>query len=176
VSFRGLSYARVRRSGLICAAICLLVVPFSGCRGGVIPTPEPVTIVFAHSGFDAEYYEALIQEFSENYPYITVELVSSDTGDADVFVDSQFALSELREQGNVLSLDPFIEQDASFDLFDFYPGTVELFTSQEEVWAIPAGVDVMVMFYNQDLFDQYGVPYPEVGWTWCQLAPQMGHP
>jgi len=34
------------------------------------------------------------------------------------------------------------------------------------VWAIPAGVDMLVMFYNQDLFDQYDVPYPEVGWTW----------
>lgn len=166
MSFRGLSQARIRRSRLTCAVICLLVVPLSSCSGGAIPTPEPVTIVFVHSGFDAEYYGAFVQEFNENYPYITVKPVSSDTGDADVFVDSQFALSELREQDNVLSLDPFIEQDVSFDLSDFYPGTVGLFTSEGEVWAIPAGVDVVVMFYNQDLFDQYGVPYPEVGWTW----------
>ena len=166
MSSRGLSHTRIGRSGLIYAVICLLVVPLSSCGGGAIPTPEPVTIVFAHPGLDAEYYEALVQEFSESYPYITVELVGSDTGDPDVFVDSQFALSELREQDNVLSLDPFIEQDASFDLSDFYPGTVGLFTSEGEVWAIPAGVDVVVMFYNQDLFDQYGVPYPEVGWTW----------
>jgi multiple sugar transport system substrate-binding protein len=166
VSSCGLSHTKIGRSGLTYAVICLLVVPLSGCGGGAIPTPEPVTIVFAHPDLDTEYYEALVQEFSESYPYITVELVSSGTGDADVFVDSQFAPSELREQDNVLSLDPFIEQDASFDLSDFYPGTVGLFTSEGEVWAIPAGVDVVVMFYNQDLFDQYGVPYPEVGWTW----------
>jgi len=158
--------ARVGRLGLTCTIICLLVIPLSGCSGGAISTPEPVTIVFAHLGFDADYYEALVEEFSESYPYITVELVGSGTGDADVFVDSQFALSELREQDNVLSLDPFIEQDASFDLSDFYPGTVGLFTSEGEVWAIPAGADVVVMFYNRDLFDQYGVPCPEVGWTW----------
>jgi len=25
---------------------------------------------------------------------------------------------------------------------------------------------VGVMYYDQELFDQYGVPYPEIGWTW----------
>jgi multiple sugar transport system substrate-binding protein len=25
---------------------------------------------------------------------------------------------------------------------------------------------MLVLFYNQDLFDQYGVSYPEPGWTW----------
>ena len=139
-----------------------------------MPTPEPVTIVFAHSGSDAEYYEALAQGFHERYPHLTVEMrprrsfqqFQQTNPDADVFVSSSFALSELREEGDVLSLDPFIEQDASFDLSDFYPGTVEAFTSEGRVWAIPAGVDMLVMFYNQDLFDQYDVPYPEVGWRW----------
>jgi multiple sugar transport system substrate-binding protein len=139
-----------------------------------MPTPEPVTVVFAHSGSDAEYYEALAQEFHERYPHLTVEirprrsfqLFQQTSPDVDVFVNSSFNLSELRERDNVLSLDPFIEQDASFDLSDFYPGTVEAFTSEGAVWAIPAGVDMLVMFYNQDLFDQYDVPYPEVGWTW----------
>ena len=136
-----------------------------------MPTPEPVTIVFAHSGSDADYYEALAQEFNERYPHITVEIrprrPSQQTNpDADIFVSSSFTLSELREQDDVLSLDPFIEQDASFDLSDFYPGTVEALTREHKVWAIPAGANMLVMFYNQDLFDQYDVPYPEVGWTW----------
>ncbi len=164
-------HARVGRLGLTCTIVFLLVVPLSGCSGGPIPTPEPVTIVFAHPGFDAEYYEPLVQEFNEHYPHITVEIrpgrpFQQTNPEADVFVSSSFTLSELREQGNVLSLDPFIEQDASFDLSALYPGTVEALTSEGEVWAIPAVVDMLVMFYNQDLFDQYDVPYPEVGWTW----------
>jgi len=141
-----------------------------------MPTPEPVTIMFAYSGSDAEYYQALVQEFHERYPHLTVELrprhsfpFRQTNPDADVFVSSSFALSELQERGEVLSLDTFIEQDASFDLADFYPGTVQAFTSEGRVWAIPAGVDMLVMFYNQDLFDQYDVPYPEVGWTWADF-------
>lgn len=156
------------RLGLMWAIICLLVVPLSGCGGEITPTPEPVTIVSAHFGSDADYYETLVQEFNESYPYITVKLVGPDAdADAvDVFVNSPFALSYLQEQGSILSVRPFIEQDASFDLSDFYPGTVELFTSEGEMWAVPGGVNVMVMFYNRDLLDQYGVPHPKIGWTW----------
>jgi len=68
-----------------------------------MPTPEPATIVFAHSGSDAEY-EALVQEFHERYPHLTVEIrprrsfsqFQQTNPDADVFVSSSFALSELR--------------------------------------------------------------------------------
>lgn len=138
-----------------------------------MPTPEAVTIVFAHSGSDAEYYQALAQTFHERYPHITVELrprrsfpFQQTNPDVDVFVSSSLTLSRLREQSDVFGLDPFIEQDASFDLSDFYPGTIAAFTSEGKVWGIPAGVDMLVMFYNQELFDQYDVPYPEIGWTW----------
>ena len=72
----------------------------------------------------------------------------------------------LLERGDILSLDPFVEQDRSFDLSDFYPGGVELLTIENRMWAVPSGVDPVVMFYNRDLFDQHGVPYPEIGWTW----------
>lgn len=160
-------HARVRRLGLICVIVCPLLVPiFSGCAKAM-PTSEPVTITFAHPTSDADYYQALAQKFNESYPHVTVELRPERGGQqVDVFTAPSFALSQLQERGDILSLDPFIEQDASFDVSDFYPGTVGLYTSEGKVWAIPAGVNTMVMFYNQDLFDQYAVPYPEIGWTW----------
>ena len=166
-------HTTVGHLGPICAIICLLLGLHAGCARAT-PTPEPATITFAHADFDTEYYQKLLQEFNESYSHITVELRPKqwdmlgglDVGDEDVFVTSQFALSWLREQENVLDLTTFIEQDKSFDPSDFYPGTMELYTSEGRTWALPAGVDIMVMFYNQDLFDQYDVPYPEIGWTW----------
>ena len=154
-------------------ALCLVCIVLVGCVKAT-PTPEPVTISFAHPRFDSDYYQGLVQKFHDLYPYIDVELAPKQwdmlgglgAGDADVFATSQFALNWLEDQGNVLNLAPFIEQDESFDLDDFFPGTVELYTKEGKIWAVPAGVDVMVMFYNQDLFDQYGVPYPRLGWTW----------
>ncbi len=164
---------RVGRLSLVCVAICLLLGLQVGCSG-TTSAPEPVTITFAHGDVDTEYYQELVRKFNESYPYITVELSPKDWDilgglnpeDADVFVTSQFALSWLQDQGSILDLTPFIEGDDSFDASDFYPGTIGLYTGEGKTWGIPAGVDIMVMFYNRDLFDQYGVPYPELGWTW----------
>jgi len=107
----------------------------------------------------------MVREFNKNYPYVTVELVSGDD-EADVSIGSPFDLSELLQKGAILSLDPFVEGDEAFDLSDFYPGTVGLCTREDKLWAIPAGMDMLVLYYNRDLFDAYGVPYPESGWTW----------
>jgi len=159
------SYHNIRRLVLTCTVFCLLVILGIGC-GAAMPTPEPVTITFGHPEPQTDYYEGLVQEFSKSHPRITVELGSAAARDRDAFVISPFELSGLREKGDILRLDPFIEQDESFNPSDFYPGTVELYTSEGTVWAMPSGADVLVMYYNQDLFDQYNVAYPEIGWTW----------
>lgn len=172
------SNSRPRRPGLglVWAIISLLFIPVTGCERAT-PAPDPVTIAFAHPNVDEEHYEPLVQEFNRTHLDVTVELhpmvwdqlndLSAE--DADVFVAGASALDVLQEQGGILSLDPFIEQDKSFDLADFYPGALELLTSEGKTWAIPAGVDVNVMYYNQDLFDQHGLPYPEIGWTWVEF-------
>jgi ABC-type glycerol-3-phosphate transport system substrate-binding protein len=162
--------------GLIRALICLLLISVPGC-GEAEPTPEPVTIAFAHSAIDTAYYERLAEEFNRDQPYVTVELHSRPPREwmrsndlsidgIDVFVALDSALPWLLEQESILNLDPFLEQDGSLAPSDFYPGMVEHLTGDGETWAIPAGVDLLVMFYNQDLFDQYVVPYPKLGWTW----------
>ena len=37
------------------------------------------------------------------------------------------------------------------------------------MWALPVGVNLSVMYYTQDLFDQCGVACPEMGWTWDDM-------
>jgi len=161
-----------KRTG-IWVVLCLLLASAIGCARAT-PTPEPVTISFAHPNFDQEYYQGLVQTFNESFPYITIELQPKrwdmlgglGAGNADTYVTSQFALSWLQEQGNVLNLTPFIEQDESFNLADFASGTVDMYTKEGKIWGIPSGVDLMVMYYNQDLFDEMDAPYPQEGWTW----------
>jgi multiple sugar transport system substrate-binding protein len=72
----------------------------------------------------------------------------------------------LRDQESIMALDAYIQQDESFDLSDLHPSAAAHFSQEQERWAIPVGMDVIVMYYNRDLFDQYGVPYPELDWTW----------
>ena len=74
-SVRRLSVSRCKRDLLkACALAGLLFLSLSsGCVKGT-PTPEPVTITFAHLSLDEDHYVALVQEFNERYPYVTVEL------------------------------------------------------------------------------------------------------
>jgi multiple sugar transport system substrate-binding protein len=149
----------------------------SGCVQ-VTPTPEPVTISFAFSSQYVEHYQRLVLKFDEIYPHITVELEpisfqnqSGFTPDrADVFTDfAQASFAQWQQQGEIVALSPFIDQDAHFDLDDFYPVGHEFYRIDGGQWAIPSSVDPIVMYYNVDLFDRYGVAYPEMAWTWDDL-------
>lgn len=157
---------------LTCIAICLLAISLPGCSASV-PSPEPVTepaaikFVYPSDNIEKGYYEPFVQMFNERYPNVTVELCPDRwDDDYDVFVDPEWWILQLRRQEGIRSVETFFEIDTSFDLSDFYPSIVELFTTDGTTWAVPAGVDLLVMYYNQDLFDRYNVPYPEVGWTW----------
>lgn len=170
---------RFRHMGLACLTTCLLLSPVMGC-GQAAPTPDPAAITFAHLDADTEYFEDLATKFHESHPHITVRLRPAYDDDidgigpdeADVRVTWEGGVGRLQEQGALLSLDPFIQEDESIDLSDFYPGTI--WTLEGRTWAIPAGVDPAVMYYNRGLFDQYHVPYPEPKWI-VFLSEQMPH-
>jgi len=52
---------------------------------------------------------------------------------------------------------------------EFYPQVVvNDFTSGDNVWAVPLSVDTLALFYNRDLLDQAGIPFPPA--TWEDLA------
>jgi ABC-type glycerol-3-phosphate transport system substrate-binding protein len=153
--------------------ICVLAV--TGCNLAAPPTPEPVTIRFAHSTLeiDRAQYEALIAKFNESYPHITVELLHwppwqpiNDLSGVDTLMVYGGLAPLLQEQESITSLDGFIQRDESFDLADMHPGAAAYLQDEGQTWAVPAGITVNAIFYNKDLFDQYGVPYPEDGWTW----------
>jgi multiple sugar transport system substrate-binding protein len=165
---------RIKRSKLFCTTACLLAVVLCGCRGGTVePTLEPITIIFVHLSSDTEYYRALVSEFNASYPQIVIELqpvrqwnYEVDPQTVDVFIATPYQVTALQEQGDILNLSPIIEQSLSFNSPDFHPGLLEAFSNEEGIWAVPLGVDPLVMYYNKDLFDKTGAMYPRNGWAW----------
>jgi multiple sugar transport system substrate-binding protein len=159
---------------LLCAIAYLLAFVLSGCQADEMePTPEPTTIIFTYPSYDTEYYQALVSEFNASYPQITVQLqpvrggnYEIDPQTVDVFIATPYQVTGLQEQDDILNLSPIIEQDLSFNSSDFHPGVLEAFSNDEGVWAVPAGVDPLVMYYNKDLFDKAGAAYPWNGWAW----------
>ena len=162
-----------------CLIGLLLLFAASSSCGQPAPTPEPATIRFAFQEDDEPHYEALVEVFQQEYPYITVELVPKtwqelyeyDLDGVDAFHNRLYStVGEMARQGAILTLEPYLDADRSFDPEDFYPGTLDLCRSEGQLWAIPAGGEPTVVVYNKDLFDRYEVAYPEVGWTWDDLV------
>ena len=165
----------LRRLALACL-VGLLGATVVGCARAA-PPREPATISFAFPEIDTAHYEALVQKFDESHPQITVELrpkrwqdvYNLETESADVFWVSQNSVTQLLAQGKILNLSSLVEQDDMFRLSAFYPDAVDVLSREGKTWAIPCGADVVVMYYSRDLFDQYNVPYPDMGWTWDGL-------
>lgn len=146
----------------------------AGCTTpSIVLTPsEPATIQFLYGGGGTGYYEALIEEFNQEYPDITVKLVSwrgmsaEAMAEIDVFAVSTFMLARLQEEELIAPLNTYLQLDSEFDLNDFYPSTVNAFSTEGQRWAIPIGADMLVMYYNRNLFDSTNTAYPKPGWTW----------
>lgn len=155
---------RMARGLFICLTLCLLVAPLAGC-GRAAPAPEPVEITFRHPESDTKYYESALTKFKELYPYITVKLEKSDSTVADCFVDDSYDVPGLVADERAVNLSPFLDQDQDFEKNDFVPGILDIFTTENKLWAVPAGFNPAVMYYNKDLFDQRGVATPRLDWT-----------
>jgi ABC-type glycerol-3-phosphate transport system substrate-binding protein len=125
--------------------------------------------------FNAPAYRDLAKRFTEANPDIVVEIkqpdltqTSLDIPDVAKDVDCFMWAPSLQDPKNleaILNLEPFLDADKSFNKSDFYPATLDQFTEQGQLWALPAEVTPYVIEYNRDLFDAAKVDYPKPGWT-----------
>jgi ABC-type glycerol-3-phosphate transport system substrate-binding protein len=125
--------------------------------------------------FNAPAYRDLAKRFTAANPDIVVEIkqpdltnTSIDIPDVAKDVDCFMWAPSLQDPKNleaILNLEPFLDADKSFDKNDFYAATLDQFTEQGQLWALPAEVTPYVIEYNRDLFDAAKVAYPKPGWT-----------
>lgn len=51
----------------------------------------------------------------------------------------------------------------------FYPKSIEALSYRGKVYAIPRDISNLVIYYNKELFEKYGVPVPSKYWTFDDL-------
>jgi len=169
---------------LLYLLVILWGMSLSACGLGAPPV-QPVTITFAFPDYDQAYYESLLAKFKSQQPSVNVELHPWQTSSryrpentTDVSVVGSEVLSMANPQdaisASAMPLDALIEQDSTFKVDDFYPGTMDAFKLEGKTYAIPSGLDPWVMYYNRDLFDAYQVPYPQPDWTWDDFLLKAG--
>jgi len=164
--------------------ICAAVVSFALC-GCSKPKTKPGMIELKMTLWDKqedlEFYARALKEFYKEHPNIrvTIEatpwvrmfdklLVSTAGGRApDVSRISSTWFTPCAAKNLVECLDPYIKNDPEFDISDFYKPAVEGWgTYKGKIYAIPGDVDIYAMYYNKDMFDKYGVSYPDETWDW----------
>jgi len=166
--------------------IALAVLPTACIAPVPLPTGEPAIITFACLDHERSQYEALVKEFEKATPSVRVRLVSADeltgtrregntlisSGDeferlaaaADTFV--WFTRLQPADWPYLLDLQPFVDEEPSFPTDDFYPGTLDGFRWQGHLRGLPAEVLPVLIFYDKKMFDEAGIAYPQIGWTW----------
>jgi len=158
--------------------LSLLASLAAGCApqaSGPKPIQEAVTITFSVPQEYQSLYDPLLEKFKEREPNITVKVQwmgfgGGQGGDVSLVRWYQLNQAGYLENNAPLDLTPFIQQDgALFKKDDYFAGALETFTRQGKLMALPTGVDPSVIFYNMDLFDKMGAPYPQPGWTWEQF-------
>jgi multiple sugar transport system substrate-binding protein len=127
--------------------------------------------------------ERIIEAFEKEYPGVKVNLeyipnagdywTKMDTmflgGNApDVLYGHPYNFANWASKGLLMDLEPYFAQNADF-FYNKDEFTVEMYDAFK--WngkhiATINGHDTFLLFYNKDMFDEAGVPYPTDDWTW----------
>ncbi|MNZ38324.1 putative ABC transporter substrate-binding protein YesO [compost metagenome] len=128
---------------------------------------------------DAKMLE-LINKFQQSHPNITIKTESSpynqffqklDTEIAaesapDLWLSDGVLVPKYAERGVLKDLTELIEKDLNKD--DYY-GLEFNKDANGKYWGVPQGIQIAVLYYNKDLFDEAKVDYPNENWTWDDL-------
>lgn len=102
--------------------------------------------------------------------YVTKTLLGHVAGTApDVMRLDASSAAVFINNGVLLDLSEYINNDPSFSLDDYFPNVVDITRREKAVYGLPMGFTPMVLYYNKRLFDESGVPYPSNHWTYADF-------
>lgn len=154
------------------------------CLSACPAAKDPQTIQFSTWGSPEEMaiLKPLIAEFEKENPDIHVDLLhipdkyfqkihallAANLAPDVMFLNNiQFPVYASNQA--FLDLSPYLQSSTMVQAQNFYPQTLDGFQWQGEIQGVPRDASNLVFFYNKDLFDQAGVPYPTADWTWEQF-------
>lgn len=145
---------------------------------------EPSVITFAVDESSRSTYERLAKAFHEQYPSISVQLVTPPGGfaawnAADLRPLASAADTTLlfgsrnlfvNNAGIFLDLTSQMDSDQDFQPADFWQGALEACQDADgRTLGVPLTLSFMGIFYDPAAFDAIGLPHPKPGWTWDEF-------
>lgn len=150
---------------------------------------EPKTLSVTTWDYDmAIFQRCIVEAFEEKHPNITIKVIdtpameytqkigvtmaAADTDPDVVWIKEMGDTLRMGNNGQLMSLTSFVERD-NVDLSK-YKGITEQFTLDGNLYGIPYTADWYVLYYNKNLFDKAGVPYPGNDMTWDEFDELTG--
>lgn len=148
------------------------------------PVAEPVTlnvVSFLTYNENAEGAEAqVVAAFQAAHPEITVNFQLLPYADYFTSLKTWIAggtapdvasldlamLGELAAGGSLADLNPLIAAD-NYDLSTYYQSTLDMYKLNGGQFGLPASYSNVVLYYNKNLFDAAGLPYPDDKMDWA---------
>jgi multiple sugar transport system substrate-binding protein len=157
----------------------------------VTATPEPLpegakTILRVGTGDSGEGlnpHQEIIARFEEANPDILVQLEAVSGRDyytrlltqiaagnaPDIIQVGDDAVPMFVDKGAFLPLDDFISGEYPLDASIYLPGVFEPGEWEGQQWLLPKDFSPMAVYFNKAIFEEYGVAYPQEGWTWQDM-------
>lgn len=156
---------------------------FSSCSKQPAGGKKKVTVTYMMWGQpdELETVSKYIEQFKKKYPNIDVKILHSPSmgyddklktmmaggTPPDVMYIGLEAFPTYVVKGELLDLTPFIERDKlDVSTASFYPHLNEQFMYKGRYYGIAKDFATLVLYYNKDMFDKEGIPYPTNNWTW----------
>ncbi|MGC8870344.1 MAG: ABC transporter substrate-binding protein, partial [Brevinematia bacterium] len=162
---------------LIFIGIIFMVVSLSSCGGG----GNKLVFMYWGSPEEKEVVLNYINQFTNQNPNVEIEGIHVDSlsfgqklktmiaggTPPDVFYLDIEDFSGLASRGELLQLDDFVNKDAQeVNVSDFFEAPFNEFKYKGKLYGIAKDFTTLVLYYNIDLFDKYGIGYPNDNWTW----------
>jgi ABC-type glycerol-3-phosphate transport system substrate-binding protein len=128
----------------------------------------------AATSSEIDQWRELAADVTKKFPHITVTLETIDWNNYWTKLPAQIAagntqdilyMQNLRTKGFVtkgcIPLDDYVKADKSLNFNDFVKGIIDGLSVDGNLYGLPYDVGPYLLFYNADLFDKYGIPYPD---------------
>jgi len=143
---------------------------------------EPVTLTFyMHSAgmSDEEFQRYVAEPVQKKYPNISFDVVRNAAGKKledliaagtypDIMTVDTYSVLKMKEVGMAEELSSLAKANG-YDRTKYTPTLMnvnDLYGKKGELYAIPWAAQYTALYYNKDVFDKFGVPYPKDGMTW----------
>jgi multiple sugar transport system substrate-binding protein len=173
-----------RRTLLRSLAAVPLAAGIAGCAGTAGPAfvPDGGRVSIGYGMWDADQVPAMqeiIAAFRAEHPDIEVSIQLTPWatywtrlqtsivggGAPDVFWMNAPNITMFARHATLLPLTERLGRDG-ITLAEHPPNLVELYRREGEQYGVPKDYDTISLFYNKQLFDRAGIPYPDESWTW----------